>query len=92
MLFTKHIVLFGRVQGVSFRESIRVQAAKLGLLGWVRNRLNGSVEVMIQGNLSSLQDFLGWAKAGPALAKVEKMEVRDCEQQNFSGFEIKPTL
>lgn len=92
MLFTKHIVLSGRVQGVSFRESTLAQATRLGLAGWVRNRLNGSVEVMIEGNLSSLQDFLRWAEAGPALAKVEQMEVRDCEQQYFSGFEIKPTL
>lgn len=92
MLFTKHILLFGRVQGVSFRESARAQAARLGLVGWVRNRLDGSVEAIVQGNLTSVEDFLRWAEAGPALAQVIKMQIRDCEGQYFSGFEVKPTV
>lgn len=92
MLFTKHILLFGRVQGVSFRESARAQAMSLGLVGWVRNRLDGSVEATVQGNLTSLQKFVKWSEAGPALAEVIKIEVRDCEEQHLSGFEIKPTV
>ena len=85
-----HIFVFGRVQGVLFRDATKSQAQKLGLTGWVRNLNNGSVEILAEGTATSLEKLEIWAKQGPLLAKVKKIKT---ERDNFSGqfkkFEIR---
>ncbi|MDH4062487.1 MAG: acylphosphatase [Aquincola sp.] len=61
----------GRVQGVGFREACVERAASLGLAGWVRNRHDGSVEVMLQGAADSVQRMQDWLHRGPPLARVD---------------------
>ena len=64
----------GKVQGVSYRESARQQALRLGLTGWVRNREDGSVEAVAEGAAEALEAFITWCQRGPALARVTDVE------------------
>ncbi len=76
-LVTRHLILHGRVQGVYFRESMCRKAAELGVTGWVRNRRDGTVEAMVQGQAGAIEKMLEWARHGPAAAHVEHMEVSE---------------
>ena len=69
-----HAFVRGRVQGVGFRNFVVNQAARLGLSGWVRNRINGSVEVMAQGKRPAVEALLHDLHRGPAMAYVTKVE------------------
>ena len=60
----------GTVQGVSYRESARAEAVRLGLTGWVRNRSDGSVEALAEGPSRALDAFTTWCHQGPPLARV----------------------
>ena len=89
MRTTKHLRLSGRVQGVFFRESMCREAAKLGVSGWVRNRRDGSLEAMLQGEAAQVETLVTWAKRGPPAAQVESMEISEGEGE-FTGFEKLP--
>ncbi|NOK16954.1 acylphosphatase [Corallococcus carmarthensis] len=60
----------GTVQGVSYRESARHEALRLGVSGWVRNRSDGSVEATVEGEPGALDDFIRWCHTGPRMARV----------------------
>lgn len=89
MQMTRHLRLSGRVQGVFFRESMCREAAKLGVSGWVRNRRDGSLEAMLQGEAAQVEALVTWAKRGPPAAQVESMEISEGEGE-FTGFERLP--
>ena len=72
---TVRLIIHGRVQGVFFRDSMRMEAEKLGITGWVRNCRDGKVEAVVQGKEESVQHILRWAQHGPKLAQVEKVDV-----------------
>ena len=63
---TLRLVIHGRVQGVWFRESMKQQAERLGIRGWVMNRADGCVEAVIQGNDPAVAAMLAWAQFRPA--------------------------
>ena len=69
-----HIRVFGRVQGVGFRAWTQRQADGLSLSGWVRNRSDGSVEIMAEGSDENINFFLSLCKKGPLFAKVIRIE------------------
>ncbi len=69
-----HAVVHGKVQGVWFRESSRQEAVKLGLLGWVRNLPDGSVETVFQGEGPAVIAFLGWLNIGSSHALVTRVD------------------
>jgi acylphosphatase len=71
-----HLVARGRVQGVYFRASAQREARQLGLTGWVKNRNDGSVEIVVEGEEDQVKDFLAWAQAGPSTARVDKLETK----------------
>ena len=60
----------GRVQGVGFRASAAEEARRLRLVGWIRNHLDGSVEVVAEGDDAAAASFLSWLREGPSLAHV----------------------
>ena len=60
----------GRVQGVGFRESMREVALTLNIVGWVRNRDDGSVEALVQGESDAIEHMIVWAHRGPPGANV----------------------
>ena len=67
-----HAVVTGRVQGVSFRYFVSEQAGAFGLLGWVRNRHDGSVEVTAEGPRPRLEGLLAALWQGPPSARVDQ--------------------
>ncbi len=71
-----HLFVRGRVQGVYFRATAQREARQHGLSGWVKNRLDGSVEIVAEGEEDDVKDFLSWAHAGPSTARVDDVEVR----------------
>ena len=84
-----HIFISGDVQGVFFRRTAKAQAEKLGVVGWIRNRNDGSVEVVAQGEKDKVDKFIEWCKKGPPFAKVENMEVEWRKNiEDFEEFEI----
>jgi acylphosphatase len=87
---TRRLVIRGRVQGVFFRESMRLEAQRLGVRGWVRNRRDGSVEAVVQGPAPAVEAMLAWARRGPDDARVSGVEVLPAEG-DFAGFEKRPT-
>ena len=85
---TKKFLVFGRVQGVGFRYFTCQEAKKLGLKGSVRNRIDGSVEVIAQGDETQMADFEGWLNKGPKTAKVELVLVFEQAEIKMSNFSI----
>lgn len=84
-----NIKIFGQVQGVFFRRNAKEKADRLGIVGWVRNDRDGSVEVMASGPKEKLNQFIKWCKKGPPLAKVENVEVDWQEtDESFDHFDI----
>jgi acylphosphatase len=71
----RRAVVKGRVQGVSFRAHTQEQARQRGLLGWVRNLPDGSVELEAQGAPGAVEELLQWCRAGgPSQASVDEVE------------------
>jgi acylphosphatase len=87
---TRHLVITGRVQGVWYRESMRLEAERLGVLGWVRNRADGAVEAMVHGEEAAVEAIIAWAWEGPPAARVEGIDATPAEG-SFSSFERLPT-
>jgi acylphosphatase len=83
---TRRLAITGLVQGVWYRESMRREAERLGVTGWVRNRPDGSVEALVQGSADAVEAIGRWAMRGPEHARVEKVEATPAEG-DFSTFE-----
>jgi acylphosphatase len=66
------IIVHGQVQGVGYRYTTHLEAAKLGLTGYVHNCPDGTVEIVAEGETATLQTLLDWAKIGPAAAQVTR--------------------
>jgi acylphosphatase len=82
----------GRVQGVSYRESMCKMATQLGCTGWVRNRADGSVEAHVQGDVAAVEDLLQWARLGPPTARVDDLTSEDADVDNaLKKFERRET-
>ncbi|MBK7397414.1 MAG: acylphosphatase [Myxococcales bacterium] len=71
-----HVLVRGRVQGVFFRASTQREARRLGLTGWVKNRSDGAVEMLAEGEETSLKQLQLWAERGPSAARVDDVQVR----------------
>lgn len=65
-----------------FRASTQREARRLGLTGWVRNRPDGAVELVAEGEEDRLKELQAWAQHGPSIARVDQVEVR---WKSFSG-------
>ncbi len=84
------LIIQGYVQGVWFRESTRRQAASLGVNGWVRNRPDGTVEVLAEGDADSVRRLVAWCHRGPSGAQVTAVrEIPEEFRGEFSSFEIR---
>lgn len=82
--------VYGRVQRVFFRASAKNKALELGLKGWVRNREDGTVELMAQGSKGKMQNFLDWCRKGPGAARVDNVKTEEIKSEEiFSGFRIR---
>jgi len=87
-----HAVITGRVQGVGFRFFVRRKANQLGLTGWVRNRTDGAVELVAEGNGQDLQEFVAKLHTGPQMSWVQDVVAEwQTAEDSFDDFLIAPT-
>ncbi len=77
-----HAFVHGRVQGVGFRHFVMMEASTLEITGWVRNRRDGSVEVIAEGEHQQLEKLLRALHRGPGSANVTRV---DQEWENYTG-------
>lgn len=82
--------IYGKVQGVWFRETTRQKAEELGITGWVRNLTDGSVEAQFHGDATTLAAMVSWCHRGPPLARVDKVESLPCAEETTppTGFTV----
>ena len=85
-----HIIVYGRVQGVWFRAGTKEKASELGILGWVKNRPEGTVEIHAEGEKSQLDSFIAWCRKGTPTANVTSLGLASISLKNFTSFEIRP--
>lgn len=84
----RRFLVTGSVQGVFYRASTEATARGLGLSGWVRNRPDGSVELVACGEEATLRELERWLWQGPAQARVQQVTAADVESQNFTDFRV----
>jgi acylphosphatase len=84
-----HVFVSGKVQGVFFRQAMKVIAKKNNVCGWVRNLPDKRVEAILEGDNNSVNSIIEWARVGPANSRVDGVEVSNEEFKNeFSAFEV----
>lgn len=84
-----HVIISGKVQGVYYRASTAKKAQALGLVGWVKNRADGCVEMLVQGQPEKLERLLNWCEKGPMLAKVSNVRCEVAQVDvNMAQFEV----
>ena len=89
-VIARRLLVSGRVQGVGFRASTFEAATRLGLVGWVRNRADGRVEVHAQALDALVDEFERWLLQGPRWARVTGVSTQDVEvDEGLRGFEIR---
>ncbi len=83
------IIVTGKVQGVFFRQTLKVKAKKNEIFGWVKNLKDGRVEAILEGDEEKISKIIEWAHGGPANARVEDVEI--CNEKfigEFSKFDV----
>jgi acylphosphatase len=69
------VVIGGRVQGVAYRFETQYAAERIGVHGWVRNRPDGTVQALFEGERGRVEEMIAWCRRGPALARVTAVDV-----------------
>jgi len=85
----KRVVVHGDVQGVFFRDSTEKEARSRGVSGWVRNRDDGAVEAVFEGDADAVEALVEFARSGPSRADVERVDVEDEQPEGLDGFEVR---
>ena len=85
----KRVVAHGRVQGVFFRDSTRQRAQTAGVVGWVANRPDSTVEAVFEGEESAVEQLVAWMREGPRGAQVDRIEVNEEEPEGLRGFDVR---
>lgn len=84
-IIRRHILFYGRVQGVGFRYTAYYSATELGLTGWVKNKWDGSVEMEVQGNPAQIDRLLAMLKGGRFISitdmKIQAIPAHDAERR-----------
>jgi acylphosphatase len=88
-MIRRRVVVHGRVQGVFFRDSCRRQAVHHRVSGWVRNRPDGTVEAVFEGDPDEVEAMTRWCHQGPASARVERVDSDDEPTVGEQGFELR---
>jgi acylphosphatase len=84
-----HVTITGNVHGVGFRQFVKQHAQKFGILGWVQNNDDKTVECMLQGDEESVKKMIELLQVGPMLAEIKHVEVNYMEDPfTFTEFEI----
>ena len=88
-LLGRKVRIYGRVQGVFFRQWALGQARALGVSGWVRNCPDGSVEAHLIGDEAKLSEMIEGLRHGPPNAHVEGLVVDDAKPEEVEGFSVR---
>ena len=88
----RRLLVHGRVQGVWYRGWTVGQAGALELAGWVRNRRDGSVEILASGTDAAIEALIARCREGPPAARVERVEVLETDEMPPGHFEQRPTV
>jgi acylphosphatase len=94
----RRVVIRGRVQGVGYRAWVEHQAVRLGLQGWVRNRRDGRVEAVFEGEMSVVANMVASCRQGPASARVDGVADEEANADMLElrrageGFSVLPTI
>jgi acylphosphatase len=85
-----HLIISGRVQGVYFRAETQSAAHMHGVNGWVRNKRDGTVEAVVEGDRAHVLSLIEWCRHGPPIARVEDVAVEWQDHEGaFDTFTIK---
>lgn len=84
----RRVVVDGRVQGVFFRDSCQREASIAGVGGWVRNRDDGRVEAVFEGDAAAVERLVAWCRHGPPRAVVTSVSVTDEPPVGERGFRV----
>ena len=87
-MIRQRVIVHGRVQAVGFRYGARIEAQRLGVAGWIRNRSDGAVEAEIEGDAASVDEMLGWRDDGPPGAEVTSISTTDLQPTGEQGFRV----
>lgn len=82
------VTIHGRVQGVWYRESMRREAERLGVAGWVRNCPDSTVTAVAEGPRSQVEQLMAWCHQGPPAARVDDVECREESPRGETEFRI----
>lgn len=86
---TVRIIIHGIVQGVFFRSGAQKEAQTLGVNGWIKNTIEGTVECVAQGDDAAVEKFIRWCKAGPTASVVKKVDVKPYSgNETFTMFDV----
>jgi len=86
------VIVTGRVQGVGYRDWTQAVARQLGLSGWVRNRIDDTVEALFAGEAATVDRMVAACRRGPSLARVDRVEVLPADAAGIpEGFTRRPT-
>jgi acylphosphatase len=85
----RRVVVRGHVQGVGFRVSCARRAVAAGLVGWVANRFDGSVEAAFEGPPDAVDGLVSWCADGPPMARVNSVEVTDEPPRGETSFSVR---
>jgi acylphosphatase len=89
---TMRMKIIGQVQGVGFREFAIAEANARSLIGWVRNRSDSTVEIVISGPQKEVEAFVGMCMRGPPGARVTNVEMGPAKVPDSIGFTQRPTV
>lgn len=88
-MIRRRVAVRGRVQGVFFRETTRRRALAERAAGWVRNRPDGTVEAVFEGEREGVERLVAFVREGPPGARVEWVDVASEEPEGLSGFDVR---
>jgi acylphosphatase len=84
----RRVTAHGKVQGVFFRDSTREEAERRGVAGWVRNKPNGSVEAVFEGEPDMVDAMVWFVRDGPGSSDVARIDVDEEEPESLRGFKV----
>ena len=85
----RRVLVQGHVQGVFFRETTKRRALAAGVVGWVRNRADGMVEAVFEGEREAVERLVEFCREGPRGARVDWVDVESEEPAGLAGFEVR---
>ena len=85
----RRVIVQGHVQGVFFRDACECEAARHGVDGWVRNRDDGTVEAVFEGEQALVDELVSWCRQGPNDAEVTRVETFHEDPEGLHDFDVR---